>query len=59
MNDPFAAVSLIGLFVGPVILAVAMAVWREWLGERFCHIKHFSFSRHTKGSVFARLRRYR
>jgi predicted PurR-regulated permease PerM len=21
----------IGLFVGPVILAVGMAVWREWL----------------------------
>ena len=26
---------------------------------RFCRIKHFSFSRHTRGSVFARLRRYR
>ncbi|MBM3396536.1 MAG: AI-2E family transporter, partial [Betaproteobacteria bacterium] len=24
---------LIGLFVGPVILAVMMAVWREWLEE--------------------------
>ncbi len=34
MNDPFAAYGLIGLFVGPVILAVAMAVWREWLGEQ-------------------------
>ncbi len=25
---------LVGLFVGPVILAVLMAVWREWLGEK-------------------------
>jgi|GEM_PF-1950071 len=25
----------------------------------FCSIKHFSFTRQTKGSVFARLRRYR
>jgi predicted PurR-regulated permease PerM len=24
---------LVGLFVGPVILAVLMAVWHEWLGE--------------------------
>ncbi len=29
-----AAFGLVGLFVGPVILAVAMAVWREWLAER-------------------------
>ncbi len=28
-----AAFGLVGLFVGPVILAVLMAVWREWLGE--------------------------
>jgi len=27
-----AAFGLIGLFIGPVILAVVMAVWREWLG---------------------------
>ena len=26
-----AAFGLVGLFVGPVILAVFMAVWREWL----------------------------
>ena len=26
-----AAFGLIGLFVGPVILAVLLAVWREWL----------------------------
>jgi predicted PurR-regulated permease PerM len=26
-----AAFGLIGLFIGPVILAVMMAVWREWL----------------------------
>lgn len=25
---------LVGLFIGPVILAVLMAVWREWLGEK-------------------------
>ena len=28
-----AAFGLIGLFLGPVILAVVMAVWREWLEE--------------------------
>ena len=28
-----AAFGLIGLFIGPVILAVMMAVWREWLGR--------------------------
>jgi predicted PurR-regulated permease PerM len=29
-----AAFGLIGLFLGPVILAVLMAVWREWLEEQ-------------------------
>jgi predicted PurR-regulated permease PerM len=29
-----AAFGLIGLFVGPVILAVATALWREWLGQQ-------------------------
>jgi len=24
----------VGLFVGPVILAVLMAVWREWITEK-------------------------
>ena len=28
------AFGLVGLFVGPVILAVLMAVWREWLHVR-------------------------
>ena len=28
-----AAFGLIGLFAGPVILALATAVWREWLGN--------------------------
>jgi len=28
-----AAFGLVGLFLGPVILAVLMAVWREWLDE--------------------------
>ena len=28
-----AAFGLVGLFVGPVILAVLLAVWREWLIE--------------------------
>jgi predicted PurR-regulated permease PerM len=28
-----AAFGLIGLFLGPVILALGFAVWREWLGE--------------------------
>ncbi|MBV6416701.1 MAG: putative transport protein YdiK [Steroidobacteraceae bacterium] len=28
------AFGLVGLFVGPVILAVLMAVWREWIAER-------------------------
>jgi predicted PurR-regulated permease PerM len=26
-----AAFGMVGLFLGPVILAVALAVWREWL----------------------------
>jgi predicted PurR-regulated permease PerM len=29
-----AAFGLVGLFVGPVILAVLIAVWREWLAEK-------------------------
>ncbi len=29
-----AAFGLIGLFIGPVILAVAIAIWREWLAEK-------------------------
>jgi len=28
------AFGLVGLFVGPVILAVLLAIWREWLSER-------------------------
>ena len=28
------AFGLVGLFVGPVILAVLMAVWREWIAEK-------------------------
>ncbi|BAL23800.1 AI-2E family transporter [Azoarcus sp. KH32C] len=28
-----AAFGLIGLFIGPVVLAVLMAVWREWIAE--------------------------
>ncbi len=34
-----AAFGLVGLFVGPVILAVLMAVWREWLGIPHPHIQ--------------------
>jgi predicted PurR-regulated permease PerM len=29
-----AAFGLVGLFVGPVLLAVLLAIWREWLSER-------------------------
>lgn len=29
-----AAFGLVGLFIGPVVLAVMMAVWREWLGHQ-------------------------
>ena len=29
-----AAFSLIGMFVGPVIVAVLMAVWREWMEDQ-------------------------
>jgi predicted PurR-regulated permease PerM len=29
-----AAYGLIGLFVGPVVLAVLLALWREWVGDR-------------------------
>ena len=28
-----AAFGLVGLFIGPVILAVLLAIWREWLHE--------------------------
>jgi predicted PurR-regulated permease PerM len=34
-----AAFGLVGLFIGPVILAVLMAVWREWLGIPHPHIQ--------------------
>ncbi|MFX4681836.1 AI-2E family transporter, partial [Acinetobacter baumannii] len=27
------AFGMIGLFIGPVILAVVMAIWREWLEQ--------------------------
>lgn len=29
-----AAFGLVGLFIGPVALAIATAIWREWLNER-------------------------
>jgi predicted PurR-regulated permease PerM len=29
-----AAFGLVGMFVGPVVVAVVMAVWREWLEDR-------------------------
>jgi predicted PurR-regulated permease PerM len=29
-----AAFGLVGLFIGPVILAMLMAIWREWLAEK-------------------------
>jgi predicted PurR-regulated permease PerM len=29
-----AAFGMIGLFVGPVVLAVLIAVWREWRADR-------------------------
>jgi len=29
-----AAFGLIGMFVGPVIVAVLMALWREWLEDQ-------------------------
>jgi predicted PurR-regulated permease PerM len=28
------AFGLVGLFVGPVLLGVAMIIWREWAGEQ-------------------------
>lgn len=28
------AFGLVGLFIGPVVLAVTLAIWREWLGQR-------------------------
>jgi predicted PurR-regulated permease PerM len=34
-----AAFGLVGLFLGPVILAVALAVWREWLDEEVASAK--------------------
>jgi predicted PurR-regulated permease PerM len=32
-----AALGLVGLFVGPVILAVLLAIWREWQLESLEH----------------------
>ena len=29
-----AAFGLVGLFIGPVILAMMMAIWREWIAEK-------------------------
>jgi predicted PurR-regulated permease PerM len=29
-----ASFGMVGLFVGPVILAVLLAIWREWLHEQ-------------------------
>ena len=29
-----ASFGLVGLFVGPVILAILLAIWREWLHEQ-------------------------
>ena len=28
-----ASFGLVGLFIGPVILAILLAIWREWLHE--------------------------
>ena len=28
------AFGLVGLFIGPVVLAVSLAIWREWLEHR-------------------------
>jgi predicted PurR-regulated permease PerM len=27
-------VVVVGLFIGPVILAMMMAIWREWIAEK-------------------------
>lgn len=34
-----AAFGMVGLFVGPVILAVMLAVWREWLEDAHEHLR--------------------
>jgi predicted PurR-regulated permease PerM len=34
-----AAFGMVGLFVGPVILAVMLAVWREWLEDAHDHLR--------------------
>jgi predicted PurR-regulated permease PerM len=34
-----AAFGLVGLFIGPVILAVLLAIWREWLLESIAPAK--------------------
>lgn len=31
------AFGLVGLFIGPVVLAVSLALWREWLAHRQAH----------------------
>jgi predicted PurR-regulated permease PerM len=34
------AFGLIGLFLGPIVIAVLLAVWREWLGEQVLSERH-------------------
>lgn len=37
-----ASFGLVGLFIGPVILAVLLAIWREWLHETFDELPNTS-----------------
>jgi predicted PurR-regulated permease PerM len=45
-----AAFGLVGLFVGPVILAVLMAVWREWLHVPHPHVHSRAHAREQVSS---------
>ncbi len=45
-----AAFGLVGLFIGPVILAVLMAVWREWIEESKVEQSRLGGSHHAEPS---------
>lgn len=46
-----ASFGMVGLFIGPVVLAVLLAIWREWLEERTAqlHATHSQGHRRQRG----------
>jgi len=39
-----AAWGLIGVFTGPVVLAIGLAIWREWAAEGNLELAHYCSS---------------